>query len=141
MKVALTLALVVWVGGNAAAQNAPAAKPAAPSAEPAPAAPEAPPPYEPQMLRMAEILGALAFLRDLCGDGDGDALRTKMAGLLDTEGGPPARRELFAGAFNRGYRDYAVAYRVCTPAAREAIGRFLTETEKLALDLKSRFGG
>ena len=61
------------------AQTAAPAKPAARVAVPTPAPSQAPapivapPPYEPQLLRLAEIIGALAYLRDLCGDGDGDS--------------------------------------------------------------------
>ena len=44
------------------------------TAEPKTSAPvsDAPPPYEPQLLRLAEMIGALAYLRDLCAAGDGD---------------------------------------------------------------------
>ena len=38
-------------------------------ATPPPAAEGPPPPYEPQLLRLSEILGALSYLRDLCGAG------------------------------------------------------------------------
>ena len=104
---------------------------------PAPAAP----PYEPQMLRLAEIMGALAYLRDLCGDGDGAEYRARMSALLDAEGREPERREKLAGAYNRGYSGYAANYGVCTPNARLAIDRFVKEGGRIARDISYHFGG
>ncbi len=99
-----------------------------------------PPPYEPQLLRLSEILGALSYLRDICGARDGDAWRAKMASLLDAEAKTQTRRERLAGAFNRGFRGYEVIYRTCTPNAETVIGRYLTEGERIARDISYRYG-
>jgi uncharacterized protein (TIGR02301 family) len=99
-----------------------------------------PPPYEPQLLRLSEIMGALTYLRNLCGDNDGDSWRTQMRGLLDAEAQAPNRRERLAGAYNRGFRGYEIQYRACTPNARVVIQRFLDEGERLARDVTGRFG-
>ena len=123
--------------GPAPAQPAPA-KPA--PVEAAPPA-DAPPPYEPQLLRLAELMGALAYLRDLCGDGDASAFHDKMASLIDAEARSQGRKESIAGAYNRGFRDYQVSYRACTPAARQVVARFLAETARLTEDLANRYGG
>jgi len=120
--------------------TAPAAKPAA-TPTPTPAQPDAPPPYEAQLLRLAELIGALTYLRDLCGDGDGAAFRAKFAGLVDTEGTTDARKESLAGAFNRGFRDYELTYRACTPTAREIVARFLDEASRIAKDVANRYSG
>lgn len=142
----------------AAAVAAPGAvaqtKPPAPKAQPAkPAdskpvdakadadAETAPPPYEPQLLRLSEIMGALAFLRPLCGAGDGPDWRKRMTGLIEAEANSPARRDRLAGAFNKGYRGYALVYRTCTPSAELAIARYLDEGGKLTRDLTTRYGG
>jgi uncharacterized protein (TIGR02301 family) len=130
----LTLATLL-VGADAQTKVAPPA-PAAPPAEAVP-----PPPYEPQLLRLSEILGSLAFLRDLCGLKDGDKFRAKMAELLEVEAKTEKRKDMLAGAFNRGFRGYEVIYRSCTPAADSVIGRYLNEAERLAHDLTNRFGG
>jgi uncharacterized protein (TIGR02301 family) len=110
---------------------------------PAPAPPplEVPAPYEPQLLRLSEILGALSFLRDLCGAGDGDRWRNQMAALLAAEGVTEGRKERLAGAFNKGFRGYEQSYRSCTPNAELVITRYLAEGEKLARDVTSRYGG
>lgn len=133
---------------DARAAEAPAPKPevkSAAKAAPPPAAPaatvEPPPAYEPQLLRMAEMMGALAYLRELCGADDGAAFRSKMKALLDADGVAPPERDLLAGAYNRGFGDYRLTYRTCTPAAGEVIARYLAETARLASELAGRYGG
>ena len=109
--------------------------------EPAPA-PEPPPaPYDGDLMRLSEIVGALAFLRELCAAPDAVQWPARMKALLEAEGVTPGRRDRLAGAYNRGYRGYALTYRVCTSSAREAATRFVTEGERLSHALASRFGG
>ena len=107
---------------------------------PADAAPGVPL-YEGQLLRLSEIMGALAYLRDLCGDGDGAEYRAKMAALLDAEGTAPERREKLAGAYNRGYRGYETTYGQCTQNARAAISRYVAEGARLSRDIADRYSG
>jgi uncharacterized protein (TIGR02301 family) len=135
-RLAVALAALALAASPLAAQTPPV-KPAAPAEQPA----EPPPPYEPQLLRMAEVIGALSYLRDLCGAGDGATFRAKFASLLETEGNTPARKETLAGAFNRGFRDYEITYRACTPAAQEIVARFLEEAGRIARDVANRYGG
>jgi uncharacterized protein (TIGR02301 family) len=87
------------------------------------------------------MMGALAYLRDLCGEGDGPQFWQKMTALLDANSGGESHRDLLAGAYNKSFQDYARSYRICTPAAHEVISRFLTETARLSDDLASRYGG
>ena len=138
-RLGLAVVLCASAAGHVCAQQA-APKPPAPVEQAAPAA-EPPPPYEPQLLRLAEIIGALAYLRDLCGAHDADAYRAKMASLLEIEAKSQTRKESLAGAYNRGFRGYELSYRVCTPAAREIIARFLDETARISTDLANRYGG
>jgi uncharacterized protein (TIGR02301 family) len=140
---ALGVAALLAGRAGAVETSAPKAAPA-PQAQPAPAPPPAaehPPPYEPQLLRLAEMSGALAYLRNLCGAGDGEKFRVRMAELLEAEGVSEARRDLLAGAYNRGFRDYQTTYRVCTPAAGAVIDRYLSETARLAAEVAGRYGG
>nr|WP_244936612.1 TIGR02301 family protein [Methylobacterium currus] len=121
-------------------------KPAAPKAPekeaPAPPPPaDAPAPYDRDLLRLSEIIGALSFLRELCGNPDAPEWPARMKSLLDAEGTSPGRRDRLAGAYNRGYGGYAVTYRVCTPSAVEAATRFIAEGERLSVALAGRFGG
>lgn len=111
-------------------------------AEPAPAEPESPaPPYEPQLLKLAEIIGSLAYLRTLCETREAQDWRERMGTLLDSEGRSPQRRERLAGAYNRGYRAYSATHRTCSDGTQEASARLAQEGEKLAKALASRFGG
>ena len=145
------LAALIGFAPAAFAQQRPAAKPAiakplaapapAPKVEePGPGGDGAPPPYEPQLMRLAEILGALAFLRDLCGAGDGETYRVRMSALLEAETRNDARRDRLAGSFNRGFRGYQTTYLRCTPNADVIITRFLAEGGKLAREISYRYG-
>jgi uncharacterized protein (TIGR02301 family) len=100
-----------------------------------------PAPYDRDLLRMSEIIGALAFLRGLCSSPDAADWPARMKALIETEGVTPARRDRLAGAYNRGYRGYALTYRVCTPAAHEAAARYVAEGDRLSHALAGRFGG
>ena len=119
----------------------PEAKPEAkPEAAPIlPQAEGAPPPYEPQLLRLAEIMGALTYLRDVCGMSDSQAWRGKMSALLEAEARTDFRKERLAGAYNRGFRGYELTYRVCTPNAQLIIRRFMDEGAKIARDITQRY--
>ncbi|PPD46466.1 MAG: TIGR02301 family protein [Methylocystis sp.] len=99
-----------------------------------------PPPYEGQMTRLSEVLGALSFLRNLCGAGDGDDWRTKMSALLDAEAPEGPRRARFVAAYNRGFHGFEFTYRVCTPNAKAATGRYLAEAASISKDVTYRFG-
>jgi uncharacterized protein (TIGR02301 family) len=93
------------------------------------------------LLRLAELMGALSYLRDLCRDGDGGAFRDRFAKLMEVEAPVAERKEALAGAFNRGFGDYQLTYRICTSSAREAIARYLDETQKIAHFVATRYGG
>jgi uncharacterized protein (TIGR02301 family) len=113
--------------------------PAPPAPEPLPEPPPAP--YEPDLLRLAEIMGSLAYLRSLCGGPEASGWREKMIALIESEGRSPARKERLAGAYNRGFRAYALTHRACSPTAEEATVRLGTDGEKLSRILAGRFGG
>lgn len=102
---------------------------------------DVPAPYDRDLMRMAEVIGSLAFLRSLCATPDAAEWPARMKALIEAEGITPARRDRLAGAYNRGYRSYALTYRVCTPAAHEAAAHFLSEGERLSHALANRFGG
>jgi uncharacterized protein (TIGR02301 family) len=97
-------------------------------------------PYEPQLMRLSEVLGALAFLRDLCGAKDGNDWRDEMSALLNAEAPDGPRREKFIAAFNRGFRGYELTYRLCTPNAKAATARYLDEAARISRDVTYRFG-
>lgn len=101
---------------------------------------EPPPPYEPQLLRLSELLGALTYLQNLCSGHSGQIWRDKMTALMDAETQNPLRRSRLAGAYNRGFNGYELSYRACTPNAQAVISRFLDESGKIARDVSHRYG-
>ena len=96
------------------------------------------PPYEPQMERLAEILGSLYFLNPLCAETATD-WRAQMADLVSLDQPDEDRQQRLFGAFNGGYNAYSRLYRSCTPSAEEALTRLLVEAETMARDIHTRF--
>lgn len=108
----------------------------------APTAEGAAPPYDDDLLRLAEILGGLHYLRPLCGaTGEAQRWRDEMAALIDTEQPSEARRGKMIASFNRGYSSFAQVYRTCTAAARAAVDRQMEEGSHLAHEIVVRYGG
>lgn len=91
------------------------------------------------MQRLAEILGALQYLRGICGANEGQTWRNEMQALVDAEAPGGERRDRLIGSFNRGYRGFQQTYRNCTPAANLAIRRYLEEGAKIARDITARY--
>src|SRR5947199_9502882 len=74
-------------------------------------------PFDGSLQRLAEILGALHYLRNICGANEGLKWRNEMQALVDAEAPGGDRRSRMIASFNRGYRGYQQTYRNCTPAA------------------------
>ena len=89
-------------------------------------------PYDERLMRLSEILGAIHYLRELCGSNDGQVWRERMKELMDAEGSTALRRAKLTRSFNNGYRSYSRTYNNCTPSAQTAITRFLAEGAELA---------
>jgi uncharacterized protein (TIGR02301 family) len=89
-------------------------------------------PYDEKLVRLSEILGAVHYLRELCGQSDGQQWRDRMKEILDAEGGSALRRAMLTRGFNNGYRSYGRTYQSCTPTAQSAISRFLAEGAQIA---------
>lgn len=113
-----------------------------PPAGSAPVAPGRAPPagYERELLRLSEVTGSLAFLRTLCGAADAGQWRERMEALMASEARDAEAQARISGAFNKGYRAFAITYRTCTPAAQVATARYLEEGERLTRAIASRFG-
>jgi uncharacterized protein (TIGR02301 family) len=89
-------------------------------------------PYDDRLMRLSEILGAVHYLRELCGGSDGQQWRDRMRELMDTEGSSALRRARLTRSFNNGYRAYSRTYSACSQSAQTAINRFLTEGAEIA---------
>ncbi len=96
-------------------------------------------PTRAQLIRLAEILGSLHYLRPLCGE-KGDAWRKEMEALLQAEQPDSSHRAQLVASFNHGYRTFSETYGTCTSSAIAAIHRYMDEGEKLARDTATRFG-
>jgi uncharacterized protein (TIGR02301 family) len=107
---------------------------------PARAVDGAPAPFDGDLLRLAEILGALHYLRGICGANEGQKWRNEMQALLDAEAAAGTeRRNRLTVSFNRGFRGFQQTYRTCTPAADVAIRRYLEEGSKISRDITARY--
>lgn len=95
--------------------------------------------YDDRLLRLSEILGAVHYLRELCGANEGQYWRDRMRDLMDAEGSTALRRAKLTRAFNQGYRSYSRTYNTCSPSAQTAITRFLSEGSELSDGLLKAF--
>lgn len=88
--------------------------------------------YDAQIYRLSEILGALHYLRALCGADEGQLWRNQMRDLVNAEGTSALRRARLVDGFNKGYRDYARTYRTCTKPALVTINQFMDQSTSIA---------
>ncbi|MBP1850815.1 TIGR02301 family protein [Rhizobium halophytocola] len=106
-----------------------------------PAVVEKPAPYDDDLARLAEILGSLHYLRNLCDSDDEPQWRSSMQTLLDSEtANEPGRKARMTAAFNRGYRAFAALHVTCTAAALDAEAQYRAEGATLAREITARYG-
>ena len=96
-------------------------------------------PYDDKLMRLSEILGAIHYLRELCGANEGQYWRERMRELMEAEGSSALRRARLTRAFNQGYRSYSRTYNTCSPSAQTAVTRFITEGAELSDGLVKSF--
>jgi uncharacterized protein (TIGR02301 family) len=104
-----------------------------------PARAQEPAPFDGDLARLAEIMGALHYLRAVCGSREGQKWRNEMQALIEAETPDGERRRKIVAGFNRGYRGFQQTYRTCTPAADLAIRRYLDEGAKIAREITARY--
>jgi uncharacterized protein (TIGR02301 family) len=136
----LSLLVAVAVPALAQQQRRPAAPPPPPPKEEA--APEPPPAaYEPDLLRLAEVLGTLSYMTALCTQPGSDAWPQRITQLIDAEGTTVQRKERLAGAYNRGFLGHQSTHRACTDRSRQVIDRMLQQGQRLAREISTRYSG
>jgi uncharacterized protein (TIGR02301 family) len=96
-------------------------------------------PFDNDLARLSEILGALHYLRGICNSKEGQKWREQMEALVEAEAPTGERRQRMVGSFNRGYRGFQQTYRSCTPAADIAIRRYLDEGARISRDITARY--
>lgn len=89
-------------------------------------------PYDDRLLRLSEILGAVHYLRELCGANEGQAWRERMREIIEAEGSSALRRARLTRSFNQGYSSYSKTHKICTTTAQTAITRFMSEGVQLS---------
>ena len=105
----------------------------------APARAQTAAPFDANLQRLVEIMGALHYLRGICGANEGQKWRTEAQALIEAEAPAGGRRARMIAAFNRGYRGFQQTYRACTPAADLVIRRYLEEGSKIAREVTARY--
>lgn len=100
---------------------------------------DVPAPFDGDLQRLAEIMGALHYLRAVCGANEGQKWRNEMQALIEAEAPNGERRRKIVASFNRGYRGFQQTYRTCTPAADVAIRRYLDEGARIAREITARY--
>ncbi|WP_317993030.1 TIGR02301 family protein [Bartonella gliris] len=92
------------------------------------------PPYDTKLLRLAEILGSLHSLQNLCSIPT-NQWYDHMTTLIEAEKPTPKRRAYFYEAFNEAYRAFSENYHYCTQSAIEANQRYIKEGRDLSENL------
>jgi uncharacterized protein (TIGR02301 family) len=99
-----------------------------------------PAPYDVDLMRLSEILGALSWLDGLCGAEDPGAWRASMERIIAAQRMGPDERRRYVDVFNRGHRTFAAVHRSCGEQARFVIDRYMREGVQLVDKLETRFG-
>ena len=96
------------------------------------------PPYQPQMERLVNILGALYFLQPLCEISRNNWL-DEAKELIALEKATKDREQRLYGSFNEGYQSFARIYTNCTPAAKNIMMLYLSEGKTLSKYIHTKF--
>ena len=89
-------------------------------------------PYDDKLMRLSEVLGAIHYLRELCGANEGQSWRDRMRELIETDKGSALRRVKLTKSFNQGYRSFRRTYQSCSPPAQATLSKFVTEGMQLS---------
>lgn len=89
-------------------------------------------PYDDRLMRLSEIIGAVHYLRELCGANEGQVWRERMREIIEAEGSNAMRRARLTRSFNQGYYSYSKTHKICTTTAQTAISRFMSEGVQLS---------
>jgi uncharacterized protein (TIGR02301 family) len=97
-------------------------------------------PYDEKLLRIAEVLGSIHVLRDICGAKEGNKWRDVMSELIASEEPGAKRKARMIARFNRGFNAFNQTYTNCTPSALTAAERYRLEAIRLSEQISSRYG-
>lgn len=98
-----------------------------------------PHPYDNALLQLADNLGALQFLTNLCGKDNDKFWLEKMDALLKAQNPSLAQRLELVAAFNNAYRSFATNYRSCTTSAQEALNYYNNQVKTIINNLLQQY--
>lgn len=96
-------------------------------------------PYDDKLNRLAEVMGSVHYLTNLCGE-PSNKWRDEMQRMLSLESPEPNRRSRLIASFNRGFRSFDSVYNQCTSQAETAVARYIDEGISLSTEINARFG-
>jgi len=96
------------------------------------------PPYQQEMERLANIMGALYHLDELCLNSTID-WRQEFADLMELDEVDEDRQERLTAAFNNGYLDFSRLHVRCTANAETVTRRFVVEGAEITKNIHTRF--
>jgi len=104
--------------------------------------------YNDELNRLAEILGSLHYLTNLCAPPAPRSAaaanmqwRNAMEQLITALHGDAEQTARLTAAFNRSYQAFADSYSKCAPSAREALARYKQAGQDLSGKILENFSG
>jgi uncharacterized protein (TIGR02301 family) len=94
--------------------------------------------YDPELARLATILGSLHYLRNLCGE-ISTQWRDEMETIILSDKMESLRKKKAIAAFNDGYQTFSASYTRCNQRAIDAITQFQSEGAALAAAILTRY--
>ncbi|MBX3505754.1 MAG: TIGR02301 family protein [Parvibaculum sp.] len=91
--------------------------------------------FPPKAVQLAEILGAVHHIRDICGANEGQLWRNKMIEMIAVLGPTEAERQRLVKHFNDSYYRYRNAYPKCTATAAGQSDKLMQDGQKIAEEL------
>ncbi|MBX3508233.1 MAG: TIGR02301 family protein [Parvibaculum sp.] len=85
--------------------------------------------------QLAEILGAVHHLRDICGTNEGQLWRNKMIEMIGVLEPSDQDRQKLVKNFNDAYYRYKNAYPACTAAAARQSDKLMQDGQRIAEEL------
>jgi uncharacterized protein (TIGR02301 family) len=84
------------------------------------------------LMRLAEILGSVHHLRDVCGANDGLLWRNKMIDMMNVAKLDPKQRKAMISHFNDAFYDARTRFPHCTSDAAKRANSLFNEAHHLA---------
>ncbi|MFT6490987.1 MAG: hypothetical protein ACJAXQ_001773 [Parvibaculaceae bacterium] len=88
--------------------------------------------YRADMVRLAEVLGAVHLLRERCGGREGQMWRRKMLEMLDIEASSKKDRDMLVNHFNKSYYAMRVNHSRCSMRTISEMNAYIDEGAAVA---------